>query len=566
MHLPTAPGPRLALLAVAWAASATVSLSGSSSQVTVLDPVFVEASSTTGTPWQYLSTPGFEIISRCPYTFNAAFVRALEKSEAARLALLPAPFWGDIPTPIEIVLYDRAPENPDGIVATKPIDLSWSPEDSALVGASGMQLTHPVSVGDGSTFINCGNYWDIVSNGGDFSVDVDSQIRLSMRTPRFPSWFVEGLEGPCGLYSNRVVKTTATGDTLILTNALWTSSSETLALRADSMKRAKEGSPVPARTIMPLDELLGGHIPSGETGLWNAQVGLFVRWGLCRFPHRQAFLDFVLQATREPVTEPMFTKALGLSFAEAERQLADYLPEAASTSINIHLDIPAADSLSVRDASQLEVARIIGGWGRLEGRPSGSIPTAYEDECLAQASKLFEKSLARGPTEPNFLASFGLYALQVGDRARGTKALEDAIAAGVICPRAYVELARVRLEDALPYVSGGLGDLTPSQYNDIVGLLTVARHQMPSLASAYYLLERVMEHAPTRPERAELFALDDAMRLFPQDAVLAYHVATLYRRLGYDDDARAIVARATGFVETERGRALLLAYPAQTGR
>jgi len=100
MHLPTAPGPRLALLAVAWAASATVSLSGSSSQVTVLDPVFVEASSTTGTPWQYLSTPGFEIISRCPYTFNAAFVRALEKSEAARLALLPAPFWGDIPTPI----------------------------------------------------------------------------------------------------------------------------------------------------------------------------------------------------------------------------------------------------------------------------------------------------------------------------------------------------------------------------------------------------------------------------------------------------------------------------------
>jgi hypothetical protein len=92
------------------------------SDVTTLEPVFVEAS--THTPWHYLSVPGYEIISHCPDAFDRAYVRALREATAARLALLPESFWGEMATPMKIVLYDRAPEKREGILPASPVELS----------------------------------------------------------------------------------------------------------------------------------------------------------------------------------------------------------------------------------------------------------------------------------------------------------------------------------------------------------------------------------------------------------------------------------------------------------
>jgi hypothetical protein len=47
------------------------------------------------------------------------------------------------------------------------------------------------------------------------------------------------------------------------------------------------------------------------------------------------------------------------------------------------------------------------------------------------------------------------------------------------------------------------------------------------------------------------------VRLFPQNSNLAYSVATLYRRLGYTDEAASMAHRAFAFAETDGDRSLL---------
>ena len=83
---------------------------------------------------------------------------------------------------------------------------------------------------------------------------------------------------------------------------------------------------------------------------------------------------------------------------------------------------------------------------------------------------------------------------------------------------------------------------------------------MPALLSSYTVLARTLEHAPASPAPLLLAVLDNALRLFPQDARLAYNVATLNRRLGKAERAAAIIARATAFSESERDRRLLASF------
>jgi hypothetical protein len=526
---------------------------------TILDPVFVEAS--TGNPWELVSVHGFEILSRCPVAFDAAYARALQDAEAARLSFLPPSFWGDLPAPIEVILYNREPEKGSGVIPGRPIDLTWGAEDGAILGSDSVQQTHPVIAGDGDTFVDCGNYWDVLQAGGDFSVDVDSAIRLANRLPRLPAWFISGVEGPNGVYVNRAINDRDRGATMILANALWTSSAETLGIQEETRKATKDGVPVKPRKLLPLPVLFAGPPAGDQAALWNAETALFVRWGLYRAPDRQAFLHFVDRASREPMTEELFRRSLGMGFVEAQEQMSAYLPVAACESITVHLELPPDDIPNIRGASSSEIARILGDWGRLEGRATGPELNDFQDECLRQADKQFEKAVLARVRDPSFLAAFGLYELQAGNSARARQALEDATGRGVIRPRAYVELARLRLDDALPTIPGGIGDLNEKDFGEIRGLLDTARVQMPALEATYALWARVLQHAPSLPSDEDLYVLSHAIEFFPQDSALAYRSATLFRRLGHADKATAIIERSRPFAETDHDRELLASFP-----
>jgi hypothetical protein len=523
--------------------------------VTVLEPVFVEAA--TGDPWYYFKVPGFEVISHCPGDFNETYARALQRSTAARLAVLPAGFWGDLPTPMKVVLYNRPPEKTSGFNRGSPIDLSWAPGSGRASGTEGIQHSYPVTVGDGDTYINCGNYWSVQTDSDNFSVDPDSDIRLQHRVPRLPGWFEAGMEGPFGLYRDRIIRTSAFSDSVILPSATWVSLQDTLAVEDWSKEKHKDGKEFRPREFLPLSDLFNGIIPNDKGQLWNSEAALFVRWGLFAAPSRQAFLDYVDAASREPETEELFRRHFGFGYAEAEDRLEAYLPTAAGGPVSVPMAAPSGQEPAIREATSVEVARIVGDWGRLEGRNLGIANLDYQRECLDQAEKLFERVRLRRTSDPLFLAAYGLYEIQSGDSVKAREALESATAVGVLRPRAYVELANLRLDEALPSVQHGVGDLDAADYAAIIGLLTTARVQMPSLLATYDVLARALEHAPSRPTAEDLRPLDEALGLFPRNAALAYKVANLCREEGYVDKAAAVVDRATRFSESESDRALL---------
>ena len=199
--------------------------------------------------------------------------------------------------------------------------------------------------------------------------------------------------------------------------------------------------------------------------------------------------------------------------------------------------VPPDRPVIFREATPTEVARILGDWGRLEARSPEEYSHDFRRESLDQADKLYERIFARKEDDPLFLAGFGLYELQAEDNLRARNALKAATAAGVVRPRAYVELARLRLEESLPSGQEGIGDLSRDEFAEIVALLNTARLQMPSLRSTYFVLARAFEHAPSKPTLGDLWPLSEGVRLFPQNSNLAYSVATLYRRLGYADEA-----------------------------
>ncbi len=555
------PSFRILILIALTASAGRLQAAPEEGQVTLMDPVFVEASPVSSgaameKPWRYLSEPGFEILSRCSNSFNADYTRALRRAAAARLALLPEIFWGDLPTPIKIVLYDRPPER-IGFLSSSPIDLSWIAEDSAILGSDSIRLSHPVTLGDGDTFINCGNYWDVQADNSDFSLDVDSSILIENRVPHFPAWFVAGLEGPNGLYVNRTLGWTLRGDSMTLPNALWTSSAETIALQKAARRASKEKVERKPPALLPLERLFDGAVPAEQRKLWNAEAALFVRWGLFGRGDRQAFLDFVDRSAREPITEALFRQHLGIGYSDAQKALGEYLLVAVGEPIAVPFTVPPDEPVNFREATPTEVARILGDWGRLEARSPEEYSHDFRRESLDQADKLYERIFARREDDPLFLAGFGLYELQTEDNLRARNALKAATAAGVVRPRAYVELARLRLEESLPSDQEGIGDLSRDEFAEIVALLNTARLQMPSLRSTYFVLARAFEHAPSKPTLGDLWPLSEGVRLFPQNSNLAYSVATLYRRLGYTDEAASMAHRAIAFAETDGDRSLL---------
>jgi hypothetical protein len=559
------PGNRpfqLNLLVLVWALFLLCTPAGmaASEAVTVLEPFIVLASK--GPPWRYFSVPGFEVLSRCPDRFNETYARALQRSVAPRAALLPPGFFAVLPTPVKILLYYKVPESGFTFNRTTPIDLQMSPLSDALGVTDAIEETSPAMVGDGDTFISCGNYWKVISDVRDLLIDPDTDLLLQLRTPAFPAWFKAGATGPSGVFAHRIIQSVAGGrEVAVLPNAFWISRDETIAIQKD---------PRHPRESLPLSRLFDGSGRSPHRELWDSEAALFVRWGLFEkeadgTSYREAFLRFVDRATREPTTEQLFRDCFGMGFTEAQWRLDLFLARAVTKSITVPIAAAPNDPAEIRDATPDEVARIIGDWGRFAGRSSTSGLAGIADrndrsEGLDRAAKLFEKTYSNGNRAPLFLAAYGLYKAQIGDAVAARDALEAATAAGVVRPKAYLELACLRLMGTLPYGTQRVGDSSEADFEEIWRLVATARRQMPSMLGCYQLMIRLLERAPKTPTHEELAVLGEAVQLFPRNAAFICRVATLYQHFGYPDDARAIIERAMRMAESPDAQAALSGF------
>ena len=412
-------------------------------------------------------------------------------------------------------------------------------------------------MGDGDTYISCGNYWRLLAGRSSIVADPDSALRIARRAPAYPNWFTEGLVGRMGVYTHHWIEHSATGVQLIVPAASWISAGESEAIRKEPER--------PVR-MPPLAKLFEAG-PHPADAAWESEASLFVRWGLLGSEpagagQRPAFLAFLDRSCGEAVTEALFRKEFGFGYAECERRLSEFLPSAVGHTVRLPIAGVAAQ-WALRDATSVEVARILGDWGRLEGRAQGLLIGDYERASPGPGRPAFQARQGARGGGPH-LAAYGLYEAQVGDGASARDALEAAARAGVVRPQAYLTLARLRLEDALPWPESGIGDLSGPEFASLLALIRTAQAQDPSLAASYELEARLLEHGPVLASAGELGLLERRLGLFPRDARLAYQVATVFRRMGEGREARVIAGRSLALADTPEGAALLRSFLAQT--
>jgi hypothetical protein len=130
-------------------------------------------------------------------------------------------------------------------------------------------------------------------------------------------------------------------------------------------------------------------------------------------------------------------------------RLANYLFSAPTEIIRVpyrHLTgwPPDLPSLTLRDATEAETARILGDWERMRGDLIRIVDPVLGRQYLDLAGKTLLRAYRSGSRDPRLLAVLGLYECDIGNYAQSATLLESATKAGVVRPAAYLALSRLR--------------------------------------------------------------------------------------------------------------------------
>ncbi|MFT3867881.1 MAG: hypothetical protein QM715_05225 [Nibricoccus sp.] len=264
-------------------------------------------------------------------------------------------------------------------------------------------------------------------------------------------------------------------------------------------------------------------------GTFSHQALAFVHYAMLSHKgrYRATFLKFIDQASKEPVTETIFKNYFKMSFSDMEAVLDDYVQGGFYRHVVAPkpAELPPAPPLVLRETTDAESGRIKGDVLRQVKR--------YEDARLELVSPLMRKQ-----ADARLLASLGLLGYETNSLAAARKFLEEAIAAKVDNPIAYVTLARLRLEDAQH--GSPETKLTPAQLNGVLTPLFAALSQKLSHVEIYTLIADAWLCSKTAPTLDNLAILDEGVLSFPRNADLIYKNATLKARHGFTDDARSL--------------------------
>jgi hypothetical protein len=364
---------------------------------------------------------------------------------------------------------------------------------------------------------------------------------LTQRVPRLPLWFIAGfmyLYGSITLPSDPDPPVT---EYVTLEPFVWISPGETSALK---------GAAATTAALLPLEDLfVARHPPAGLAAndryrrAWNSEAALLIRWALegKSAVAPQAFWNFVDRAAGGRVTPAMCQESLGLSLVQLREQLGLYLATGARHRLVLPPVAPRPPDLSLRAATDLEVARIEGGWERLETIYVKQSYPALAAAYVGHARRTLERAYERGERDPQLLAEMGLCECDAGDDAAGLPLLAAAVQARVVRPRAYFELARIRYEQARRAPAGPAGRFSVEQAASVLRPLVAAQDQDPPLLSASVLLTETWFQAPTIPTTADFGPLEQGLRFFPEVSGLAYNVALLEIRADRRIPARRII-------------------------
>lgn len=498
--------------------------------------------------WSYARIDGFEVLSNSSERETRNILQQLRRFSQALDIVWPG-IQRAADTPALLIICGRAaqfdqfvPAGAESGIDRGKVSLSLhSREQAAIV------LDHEAKV------------LDLSLNGAEvkeFEVEAPQQLLreyirfLFARTHvAFPPWFTEGVA--------QILMSMEVSDRLIAVGRVedpnLTKAGGPSSLAPDEWDRSFNGA-LRNRALMPMSELLNvppdsPHVRDPIGGIWAKQCAAFVHWGLYGNYGRdqKAFLNFVVQSTRAPISEAFFKECFKLTYQQMLLELRSYADFTVYTATEFRARkgerLAPLPPLEIRDATQAEIGRIKGAALRLAGH-----------DAAARATLL--TAYLRGDRDPALLAALGLQELALGETARARKLLEAAMQAGPLPARAYVELAKMRIGE----IDAAASAWTPAQVASIVTPLLAARDLPPPRADVYELLAATWARAASVPGIPELKIADEGVQRFPRNLKLIHDAAVLMERAGRPADAAMILRHGLSVAPNEQVRASLTRF------
>jgi hypothetical protein len=235
----------------------------------------------------------------------------------------------------------------------------------------------------------------------------------------------------------------------------------------------------------------------------------------------------------------MFRECFGLGYVDAQERISDYLPLAVDNPLRLTPGrIAPLPQLEPRLATDAEVARLRGDWERLEISYVKARFPELTSKYVDQARRTLMRAYDKGER--------GLCEVDAGNDAGARPYLEAAVAGGVVRPRAYFELSRLRYAEARAKPALPGGRLSAAQATEVLKPLVAAYRQAPPLLEIYELTADVWTRSVAAFKRHNLDVLDEGVGFFPWNPRLIYQTAWLNAREGYKTEAEALIARGLG--------------------
>jgi hypothetical protein len=513
-----------------------------------LPPMLVEES-VSSAPWYYVNAGGTEFLSRCSASTTRALVEGwLTKLQLVR-ALVPEEFLARMDVPTVFVLYAQDLQQTLSAEIQRELQGGEARQGDFPRG-SGVNIAPSMRLADRDMHASIAYIDEALFDASTMSVSPNHvRYLLERRVPELPAWLVEGIERTYRR-ADFVMKPITLGP------LVWINQGESDALAGDA---TRPRAPLPATELFTNDALraVENQHPRRVQARASTQE-LFFRWAVVSGRRtREALWKFAARADDGPVTEDVFETCFGFDWSELRDRISDYLPRAVKETSRIAPGrLPPLPAIEVERATPNEIARVRGEWERLAiGHVQRRLPQVREP-YIVQARRTLRRAFDAGDRDPRLLATMGLCEIDAGNPAGAREFLEPAIAAGVVRPRAYYELARLRFAD----LRRGVPETKIFSFTELAPIFDPLRRgltQAPPLPEVFVLLAEAWARCEMTPNTAEFAELERGARLFGRRPSVTYPIALALARHGKRPEAAAVLEASASAVTDENTRAAI---------
>jgi len=267
---------------------------------------------------------------------------------------------------------------------------------------------------------------------------------------------------------------------------------------------------------------------------WAKQAYAFVH--MCLYGQRgkwtKPFMTFLMRAAKAPVTEEMFKECFGITYKAMALNIRGYVSAADYKHMSYRAkkgeSLLTPKLITLREATQSEVGRI-----------KGEALVIVDNKAKARTELI--APYIRGERDPRLLAALGLYETTDGQEDRAKKFLEAAVKAKVVRPAAYVELARMRYEEAMAAPGAPDKRFSAEQVNGIMDLLRTARKQPGPSVALFELAADTWSRSAIKPTQEDAYLVVEGVQLFPTRLRLNYQAALICEDIGLLEAAHSLV-------------------------